>query len=415
MFSAPTSILLALTAVAVVLHRLGVWATFRHTRPLLQAKADPAQWPALTLLKPIKGLEEEMEQNLLTFFAQDYPGELQIVFASTEPGDPGLVLAQRVAARHQSFPPAGTSSEAPGPRAGARAIDVRFVISDASFGMNPKVANLAGALRAARHDLVLQTDANVRIRPGYLRAVVREFQDSGAAMLGSLIAGIGERSLGAVLDNIQLTTFTTPGICLASEVADIQCVIGKSMMFRRSDLAELGGLERVKDVLAEDFVLGQAYQDAGKKVVLSRLTVDNVNVDTTLTRFLSRHSRWLKMRVVIHLGGFIADLLSNASFFALLALLSSGFDARIVLLSAAVFAHKTWLDAGILERVRGTKMTRSHVLCIPLRDVVMPLVWVYAVFSRTTEWRGERFRLSRGSLLTPVNHLPADQRTHSGR
>ncbi|HEX2675879.1 MAG TPA: glycosyltransferase [Polyangiales bacterium] len=386
MFSATASIFLALTAVAAVLHRLGVWATFRHTKLRAEHASEPAVWPALTLLKPIKGLEEQLEQNLRSFCGQSYPGPLQIVFASTDPLDPGLALARRIVSQYPNLR------------------DVQFVISDPSFGMNPKVANLAGALRAARHDLVLQTDANVRIRSGYLRAVVAEFQREQAAMLGSLIAGTGERSLGAVLDNIQLTTFTTPGICLASEVADIQCVIGKSMLFRRSELNALGGLALVKDVLAEDFVLGQAYQAAGKKVVLSRLTVENVNIDTPLPRFLSRHSRWLKMRVVIHVGGFVADLLSNATFFALMATLFTGFDPRVLLTAAAVIAHKTWLDSRILTRLRGMPMAPLHVLCIPLRDVTLPLVWVYALFSRTTEWRGERFRLGTGSVLTPVGH-----------
>ena len=75
---------------------------------------------------------------------------------------------------------------------------------------------------------MLQSDANVRVRPGYLEAVVREFHAKNAALLGSLVAGRGERSLGAALDNVQLTTFTTPGICLAYRLAGISCVIGKA-------------------------------------------------------------------------------------------------------------------------------------------------------------------------------------------
>ncbi|HEX7478314.1 MAG TPA: glycosyltransferase, partial [Polyangiales bacterium] len=267
-----------------------------------------------------------------------------------------------------------------------------------------KVANIAGALRAASHDLVLQTDANVRIRPGYLRDVASEFITTGASMLGSLIAGVGEQSIGAALDNIQLTTFTTPGICLASEVAGIECVIGKSMLFRRSELESLGGLALVKDVLAEDFVLGQTYQAAGKKVVLSRLAVENVNIHAPLSRFFGRHSRWLKMRVVIHVGGFVADLLSNATFFALLAWVVSSFSAQLGVLALGVVAYKMRLDARILQRLRGAPMSVRHLLCMPLRDLVLPGIWVYALFSRTTEWRGARFRLGKDSVLTPLPH-----------
>lgn len=380
MFSDPVSICLAMTAVALLLHRLALWATARHLRP--QPAGPPVQLP-LTVLKPIKGLEDELELNLRSFFEQRYPAPLQFVFSSTEPFDPGIALAQQVAADY------------PG-------LDVRFVISDAGFGNNPKVANLAGALRAAEHDLVLQSDANVRLRPGYLAAVAQEFADRGASMLGSLIAGRGERSLGAVLDTIQITSFTTPGICLASELAGIQCVIGKSMLFRRSELESLGGLTLVRDVLAEDFVLGETYARAGKRVVLSRMVVDNINTDAPLTRFLARHSRWLKMRVVLHLGGFIADLVSNATFFAFLAWLASGFQPSLFGVYAVVVTYKVLSDQQLILRLRGERLAPLHALCMPLRDLVLPCIWLYALCSRTTEWRGQRFRLSRGSLLTPV-------------
>jgi len=385
MFSLTISIFLAVSAVALLMHRIAHWATLRRIEPL------PERHPPLplTVLKPIKGLEEELEQNLRSYFEQEYAAPLSLVFASTEATDPGIALARRIAAEYPW-------------------ISTRFVQSDPTYGNNPKVSNLAGALRAAEHDLVLQTDANVRLRPGYLRAVVDEWQETGASMLGSLLAARGEQSLGAVLDNIQINTFTTPGLCLADRLAGIQCVLGKSMLFRRSELEELGGLSIVKDVLAEDFVLGVRYAQAGKRVVLSRLIVDNINVAAPVTRFLARHSRWLKMRVVVHAGGFIADLLSNATFFAFLAFLTSGLSPELGALYLLVVAYKVWLDQRLIARLRGQPLAWRHALCMPLRDLILPCVWLYALFSRTTEWRGERFRLSRGSLLTPLPRTAAE-------
>lgn len=383
MFSSSVTICLAVAAVALLMHRLAHWATLRHIATPRVPPPSPAELPALTLLKPIKGLEEELEHNLRSFFEQVYSAPLQIVFASTETTDPGIMLARRIA---REYPNVAT----------------RFVLSDAGFGNNPKVANLAGALRAAEHDLVLQTDANVRIRAGYLQSVVAEWITRDAAMLGSLITARGERSLGAVLDNIQLNTFTTPGLCLADRVADIQCVLGKAMMFRRSELEALGGLTLVKDVLAEDYVLGELYSAAGKRVVLSRLSVDNINVAAPLSRFLSRHARWLKMRVVVHLGGFVADLLSNATFFAFLAFVASGFEPLLAAVYGWVVAYKIWLDQRLVEKLRGERLAFRHALCMPLRDLILPGIWLYAACSRTTEWRGARFRLGRGSVLTPL-------------
>ena len=116
--------------------------------------------------------------------------------------------------------------------------------------------------------------------------------------------GVGERSLGAMLDNVQLSAFTAPGTALAIRVFGIPVVIGKSMLFYRQALEDVGGLELVRDVLAEDYVLGRAFQKAGKNVVVSSTTAENVNVESSVEHFMSRHARWLKMRATIHIPGF---------------------------------------------------------------------------------------------------------------
>jgi ceramide glucosyltransferase len=378
------SICLVLCAVALALHALGAWATIRQTA---RTQPEPPTFPPLTLLKPIKGLEEELDQNLRSFFEQRYPAPLSFVFASTSADDPGIHVARRIA---RQYPQA----------------QVQFVVSDAGFGKNPKVSNLAGALCAVEHDLVLQTDANVRLRPGYLMAVVGEFLGLHASLMGALVAGSGERSLGAALENVQLSTFTTPGICAAYRVFKVPCVIGKSIMYRKSELNSLGGLACVKDVLAEDFVLGQVYLRAGKRVALSGLAVDNINATTSLRRFADRHTRWLQMRVVVHVPGFLADLCCNAALFALLAALCSA-ELRHWLLYAAVVVYKTSVDAWLLSQVRGHALPTQYLPCFALRDLLQPWIWLNALVSRTTEWRGQRFRLTRGSELIALPSVPA--------
>ena len=117
-----------------------------------------------------------MEPNLRSFFEQDYPAPFELVFASCEDGDPGIALARRVARDYPDVP-------------------VQFIRSDASFGLNPKVANLKGALDAAKFDLVLQSDANVRARPTYVRDIVGELVAHDASLLSSMVVGVGERSV----------------------------------------------------------------------------------------------------------------------------------------------------------------------------------------------------------------------------
>ena len=381
MFDVFTWVLLGCGAVSVGLVACAIWASLRHAR-LRPNRAADGDLPPVTLLKPLKGAEEDLEANLRTFYEQDYPAAREIVFATTEADDPALGVARAVA---RDYPEVAT----------------RFVVSDASFGLNPKVANLAGALRAASHDLVLQSDANCRVRPDYLRLVVGELLGAEASLLTSMVVGVGERSLGAAMENLQLSAFISPGMCTALHLAGINCVVGKSMLFRRSELEEAGGLEVVRDILAEDFILGQRYQRMGKKVLLSATTVENVNRDIPVTQFMARHSRWLKMRAVIHIPGFVADQLANPTPIMAAAWIVSGFEPVIGLMLAVVLPLKVATDAFFMRLARGRGMKLWHLALAPIKDSLMALVWVYSIFSRSVSWRGTRLRFGRQSRLRP--------------
>ncbi|MFT3921087.1 MAG: glycosyltransferase [Myxococcales bacterium] len=376
-----TTVLLTAAAFSFGFYLVMVGATWLHTLRRRQTRSI-AEFPAVSLLKPVKGLEENLEACLRSFFEQEYPGQLEIVFASATREDPAMQVARRLA------------REYPG-------VSVRFVLSDENWGLNPKVSNLQGALRAARHDLVLQSDANVWAPRDYLRSIVSELVSEEASLLSSVVSGIGERSFGSAIENLQLSAYVAPACCVALKLGGVTCVIGKSMLFRSSELKSLGGLERVKDSLAEDFLLGRHYGDSGKKVLLSATPIRNVNVDMALDRSLTRHARWLKMRAVIHPVSFITDIFTNPSALMLLAWLSSGCETSFGYALLGMVALKTAIDGQLVKLVRGAPMKLQHLVLGPVKDAIMFGVWVYASFSRSVEWRGIRLRLGADSQLLP--------------
>lgn len=296
-------------------------------------------------------------------------------------------------------------------------VTTKIVRSDPEFGLNPKVANLAGAAAHASYDLTLLSDANVRLENGYTRTIVSELLTHNAHLLTSPVIGDGEDGLGAAIENIQLTSFIAPGMCTALHVGGVSCVVGKSMLFRRSELEELGGLEMVRDFLCEDFVIGQRYIQEGKKVLLSRSPVRNINKHMPVEQFLSRHSRWLKMRVVLHVGGFVADIVSNPNVFAALAWITSGFDADVGLFALSVMGTKLYIDAHLMRTMRGRTMDMRYLALAPVKDLLMGLVWLHACFSRTVIWRGKTLHFGKHSklikeraLALPVTQPAADER-----
>ncbi|MDB4986144.1 MAG: Ceramide glucosyltransferase [Myxococcaceae bacterium] len=374
------SALLVCTVFAACFYVSGIVSALLHVRG--RARTLRTSLPPLSLLKPVKGLEENLDACLRSFFEQVYPGELELVFASAQREDPAIAVAKRLASEYPS-------------------VSTRFVLTNESWGLNPKVSNLQGALMAARHDLVLQTDANVWATKHYAQEIVSELLDENAALLSSLVTGVGERSTGAAMENLQLTAYVAPACCAALKIAGVPCVIGKSMLFRKSELRALGGLELVKDSLAEDFLLGKHFVDSGKKVLLSATPIRNMNVDMRIERSLMRHARWLKMRAVIHPVSFVAEFLANPIALAALTFVASGYREHYAYAVLAIAAIKTLTDGLMVRVIRGVPMRLKHVLCVPLKDLLMLGVWVYAIFSRSVEWRGIRFRIGPGSQLLP--------------
>jgi ceramide glucosyltransferase len=349
---------------------------------------DVGPTPPVSILKPLKGADPELYENLASLARQDYP-EFEIVFGTEDTLDPALAVARRI---KRDFPH----------------VRVSIVAGGRSIGHNPKVNNLAQLSRVARHDWTLVSDADVRVDPLYLRAMTAETVDPRVGLVSSVIANVGEKSLGATFDNLHMNGFVAGVIAAADVLAGHSCVVGKSMLVRRSDLGRLGGLEVVKDVLAEDYVLGQLYQRAGFKVALSGHPVRAMCHTRTFESFFGRHVRWGQMRRHIaplhHLGEPLllpTPWLAGAAFWSLTLGHAAGKrEALVLLVSLVGMAARCVSDALQTRALRGTAPSLIDLPLIPIKDLVITTSWALSTIKRTVQWRGNSMRIGRGSVLT---------------
>lgn len=359
----------------------------RHRR----AQAQPVRAEhrvGISILKPLCGVDDDLEANLEQFASLDYPAGLyEVVLGVRDTRDAAYAVARRAVERW--------------PRV------MRLALQEGEPGLNPKVNQLVTLAAYARHELFVISDSNVRVAPGYLDEIAQGFADPTVGCVTHPVAGIGERTLGSLMDNLYLTASAAAGMIAAKHVADQDIVVGKSMALRREDVEALGGFFSVKDVLAEDFVIGQwVTRRLGKRVVIARTPVFNVSLRKSVKSFFQRYLRWS----VIHHTSVspltsLAHGLLNPLPTALLAALLHPTRESFALL-AALTAVKLAIDVAVFRLLRREPVSWRALPAVLLKDFLLCAAWAHAFFNRTVDWRGTRLRVTAGTRLVPLTPEP---------
>src|SRR5262249_14121104 len=133
-------------------------------------KSSSKFWPPVSLLKPLHGAEPGLRQYLEGFFQLDYP-EYEILFCARSESDNGLAIARELSAKYPGVP-------------------VRILVSGEPPWPNAKSYSLNKMKAAARHDILVITDSDARVTPGYLKAVVRPLEEERAGLVTCLYRGV---------------------------------------------------------------------------------------------------------------------------------------------------------------------------------------------------------------------------------
>jgi ceramide glucosyltransferase len=338
--------------------------------------------PRVSILKPIAGADDELRANLESFAGLDYPS-YEIVFGIAARTDPAVPVVQAFLADHPE-------------------LDARLVWTTPPRGpiLNPKVAQLIDLTARSEGTVLVVSDANVKVPPTYLRTLVACLLRPGIGLCSSVIAGSGERSLGAALENAQLGASVAPAVVTAHRLFGRPITVGKSMAMRRRDLDRAGGWESVGGVLAEDDVLGQRFHALGYGVELCLDPVHNRNVHATVLAAVERQARWARLR-----RGLVPTCFAFEPLLQPLAIASLVWLLFPTPLAAelCVFALALQMTGALLCH---TLIRAHHPLLLaalePARAAAAAASWLLALASRRVSWRGNVFLVVAGSRLVPV-------------
>jgi ceramide glucosyltransferase len=353
---------------------------------------DSTAAPRVSILKPLCGLDDGLEENLGSFACLTGV-TYEVILSAAREDDPAVAVARKVMRRFAAAP-------------------FRLVVGGGTGVRlaNPKVDRLVAACREARGEILYVSDSNVRVHAADVARIVESFDDPGVGCVSSLFTGAVSRSFGAAVESLHLLTFVLPGAVLA-EFGGVPCVVGKSMALSRRALEAIGGFAAFVDVLAEDQAIGCAVRDAGLKVVLSPVVVRNVTTHRPLSCALGRQVRWGKIRFSFSKLTYTGELLLNPLPIALLACAAAALLAPPALLPAAGLAGALFLlrlaQGFALSRATRADQTFGQLLLVPVKDVLQLVTQALPYLSREVDWQGHRARLGPGTLLLPSRHAAA--------
>jgi ceramide glucosyltransferase len=351
-------------------------AALLRLRKSAERGAMPGFAPPVSIVKPLCGVDEELEANLESFFRLDYE-TFEVVFSFASAQDPAYRIARAIADRHPE-------------------VASTFVFDAREPGGNAKVNRLAAALRFARHRLILFSDGNVRVRSDFLRLGIGWFADPKVGLVSHLFRAVGSVSLGSRVESLYLNGCLQPGTALVAGILRIPCVVGKSILISKRALEAIGGVTVLRDHLAEDFLLGREVRRAGYQVALSADVIDTAEVGKGAKSAWERHRRWAMMRRRLAGPLYAGELLTSALPWFLAAMTGGSPGLRLV---AGVLLGLRWGIEATIARLSGRPLSWRDAALLPVRDLCAAALFWAGLAGRSVSWRGRELVIGKQTRI----------------
>jgi ceramide glucosyltransferase len=325
---------------------------------LLRRSQEPgARSQNVSILKPVRGAGGNLRTALASHSLRD--AELLCGVASAD--DPAVAVIRE-------FP------------------KVRLIVCS-TVTPNPKVGLLIDLVKAARHDIIIVNDSDIRVPPDYLARVTAPLDDPRVGLVTCLYRAVGD-TFAARFEALGVATDFAPSARVARFVGVDEFAMGSTLAFRRADLEKIGGFESFSDYLADDYQLGHRLHALGLKCVLSDVIVET-HLGGTWHDIWQHQVRWARTIRVSKFWGYLGLPVTFATFWALVC---GSWRIGLALLAVRM----------LMATIAGKKDALRMFFLIPLRDLFGVAVWTVALFGNTVVWRGRKLSLDRDGRIVPV-------------
>lgn len=350
--------------------------------PLHRRAGTTAFTPAVSLLKPLKGCDETTESSLRSWFAQTYPGPMQLLLGVASAEDPVCAIVRKLIKEYPQ-------------------VDARLLVCGPLAGANLKVSKLMELERVAAHDTLVISDADVKVPADLVANVIQVLQDPKVGLVNCFYRLANPTTLAMQWEAIAINADFWSQVLQSQSLKPLDFALGAVMALRRAVLEEIGGLSALANCLADDYQLGHRIALSGHQISICPIVVECWSSPMTWSQVWKHQLRWARTIRVCQPWPYFFSILSNATFWPLLGLVAWPTPLTLGLVATCLFIRV--VAATDLQR----RLTRSRHLArtacfVNLKDLLQVCIWLLAFLGNRIEWRGEYFRLKRDGTLIPL-------------
>jgi ceramide glucosyltransferase len=380
-FPEATFAALALLSLALVF-----WQWLAAVRfPLHRRVADLSFAPAISLLKPLQGCDATTAESLQSWFQQNYSGPVEILFGVADAGDPVCKIVRELIGKN------------PGR-------DAQLVVCAKSLGANGKVSTLIQLERLAKHEMILVSDADVRVPPDFLANIAAPLRDPKAGLVNCFYRLANPATAAMRCEAVAINADFWSQVLQSTSLKPLDFALGAVMLTRRKLLTEIGGFTALANCLADDYQLGHRIAQNGHRIALCPVVVDCWHPSMSWRGVWKHQLRWARTIRVCQPVPYFFSILSNATLWPLLWLLASPALSKTLyapLAALALLLIRIIIAQSLQRRFSPSRDNLAPSWLVPVKDLLQAAVWMGAFLGNTVEWRGQKMRLRRdGTLIT---------------
>ena len=373
---------------AVLSLALAFWQFFAARKfPLHQRIASSAFSPAISLLKPLKGCDATTGDSLQSWFSQNYAGPTQILFGVASADDPVCDLVRDLIKKNL-------------------AADAQLIVCGEVLGANAKVSTLIQLEKSVKYDLVLVSDADVRVPTDFLGNMVAPLHDSKTGLVNCFYRLANPANAAMQWEAVAINADFWSQVLQSQTLKPLDFALGAAILMRRKSLDEAGGYRALANCLADDYQVGNRIAKNGGKIALCPVVVECWDPPMDWGDVWKHQLRWARTIRVCQPLPYFFSILNNATLWPLLWFIAALIFTKTwcaPLTAIAFVLIRIALAQNLQRRLVELRQRTAPFWLVLVKDLLQAAIWVAAFSGNKIEWRGKKMRLRPNGDLEAID------------